>query len=131
MGRILAAGIAGSGLNALQAAAGSKIASPKVRAIAKGEWRGKDRSAIRSTGYVVDTLEAACWAVGTSKNFQEAVLKAVNLGDDADTVGAVTGQIAGAIWGLSAIPPHWIERLAWRDRLIETAEALWSVASGS
>lgn len=131
LGRILAAGIAGMGLDALEAAAGSKIASPKVCAIANGEWRGKDRPAIRSSGYVVDTLEAACWAVGTSKSFSEAVLKAVNLGDDADTVGAVTGQIAGAIWGLSAIPPHWIERLSWRDRLIEIGEALWGLAMAS
>jgi len=61
---------------------------------------------IRSTGYVVDTLQASIWATLNSNSFEEAVLKAVNLGDDADTVGAVTGQIAGSIYGYSNIPSH-------------------------
>ena len=52
----------------------------------------------------------------------------VNLGDDADTVGAVTGQIAGAIWGYTSIPNEWKERLAWRDRLIAAATALWELS---
>ena len=59
---------------------------------------------IKASGYVVDTLQSAIWAVENSSSFEMAVLKAVNLGDDADTVGAVTGQIAGAIYGYSSIP---------------------------
>ncbi len=94
------------------------FAAPKVKAIAEGGWRGKPRHQIKSSGYVVDTLEAALWAVGGSNTFEEAVLKAVNLGDDADTVGAVAGQIAGALWGLGAIPERWRNKLAWRDKFV-------------
>ena len=68
------------------------------------ELKGLDAAAIKSSGYVVDTLQAAIWAVQTTKSFEAAVLKAVNLGDDADTVGAVTGQIAGAMYGYSKVP---------------------------
>ena len=95
-----------------------------VRAVAAGSWRGKDRAAIRSTGYVIHTLEAALWAVGTTDSFEEAVILAVNLADDADTVGAVTGQLAGALYGLGAIPERWLERLAWRDRIVAAADGL-------
>ena len=63
-------------------------------------------SRIKSKGYVVETLQAAIWAVENSPSFNTAILKAVNLGDDADTIGAVTGQIAGAIHGYSQIPKH-------------------------
>ena len=68
------------------------------------ELKGLDAAALKSSGYVVDTLQAAIWAVQTTKSFEAAVLKAVNLGDDADTVGAVTGQIAGAMYGYSKVP---------------------------
>ncbi len=109
---VLAAGIAGEGKAALDAGAGVDLSAAKVRAVAGGSWRAKTRAEIRSTGYVVDTLEAALWSVSRSETFEEAVLMAVNLGDDADTVGAVTGQIAGAVWGLGAIPDRWRRRIA-------------------
>ena len=70
------------------------------------ELTGFSDVGIRSTGYVVDTLQASIWATLNSNSFEEAILKAVNLGDDADTVGAVTGQIAGSIYGYSNIPSH-------------------------
>jgi ADP-ribosyl-[dinitrogen reductase] hydrolase len=126
LARVLVGGIVGEGHAALDTGARIQWAAPKVAAIAKGEWRDKPRDFIRSSGYVIDTLEAAFWAVGSSLSFEEAVLKAVNLGDDADTVGAVAGQIAGAIWGYSAIPAHWRERIAWSGRLLDTADALVS-----
>jgi ADP-ribosyl-[dinitrogen reductase] hydrolase len=88
-------------------------------------WRSLSRETIRSSGYVVHTLEAALWAVDRSDSFEEAVLLAVNLGDDADTVGAVTGQLAGALWGESAIPERWIERLWWSERIRQAATALF------
>ena len=66
---------------------------------------------IRSTGYIVDTLEAAIWCLLTTDNYCECVLKAVNLGDDTDTVGAVTGGLAGLFYGLDNIPPIWKEKL--------------------
>ncbi len=88
-----------------------------VAEIASGSWRGKRRDEIASSGYVVHTLEAALWAVDKARSFEDAVLAAVNLGDDADTVGAVTGQLAGALWGASRIPAAWLEKLAWRRRI--------------
>lgn len=100
---------------------GHDLEMPKIRALATGKWKGKKRSQIKSTGYVVDTLEAALWAVDTTISWEEAVLLAINLGDDADTVGAVTGQFAGARYGLKAIPEVWVAKLAWSDRLIELA----------
>ena len=57
-------------------------------------------------------------------NFRNAVLLAANLADDADTVAAVTGQLAGAIYGLSGIPQHWLDQIAWKDRLLDTAQRL-------
>ena len=67
------------------------------------------------------TLEAALWCIDRSDDFAQAVLLAANLADDADTVAAVTGQIAGALWGLTGIRHDWLDRLAWRDRLENTA----------
>jgi ADP-ribosyl-[dinitrogen reductase] hydrolase len=99
-------------------------AEPSVAAIAGGSWRRKNRHSIRSSGYVVNTLEAALWCTDQSAGFSEAVLLAANLGDDADTVAAVTGQIAGALWGRNAIPRHWLERLAWCDDIGRRGERL-------
>ncbi|MDP4003287.1 ADP-ribosylglycohydrolase family protein [Methylobacterium sp. NEAU K] len=83
---------------------------------------------MRSSGYVIHTLEAALWAVSETTSFRDAVLLAVNLADDADTVGAVTGQIAGAAYGVSAIPEEWFKRLAWNARLAEVAEQLFGAS---
>ena len=66
---------------------------------------------IKSSGYVVDTLEAALWAVATTDNYRDAVLKAVNLGSDTDTVAAVAGGLAGIMYGMEGIPEEWIEGL--------------------
>lgn len=97
---------------------------PAVQAIAAGQWRGKPRDAIQSSGYVVHTLEAALWAVGRTSSFSEAVVLAVNLGGDADTVGAVTGQLAGALYGVAGMPQRWLDLLAWRPAILETADRL-------
>lgn len=69
------------------------------------------RDKIKSTGYVVDTFEAAMWCLLTTNSYEECLLKAVNLGDDTDTVGAVAGGLAGMIYGLEGIPNKWIEKL--------------------
>lgn len=66
---------------------------------------------IRSSGYVIDTIEAALWCVTTSNTYEETVLKAVNLGDDTDTTAAVAGGLAGIIYGFDAIPKEWIATL--------------------
>ena len=91
--------------------------SARMKAIAAGEWRGKSRQQIRSSGYVLDTLEAALWVVSQTSSFADALVLAVNLGGDADTIGAVTGQLAGALYGAAVIPPKWLTTLAWSDRI--------------
>ena len=76
---------------------------------------------IRSTGYVVDTLEAVVWALATTDTFKEALLKAVNLGYDSDTVGAVAGGLAGLYYGYNAIPEDWlaaIQRREWIEEML-------------
>ncbi len=97
---------------------------PAIAAIAAGSWRQKTRDQIRSSGYVLHTLEAAIWAVGTTTNFEEALILAVNLADDADTVGAVTGQLAGALYGASVIPDRWLHPVAWRSKIVEAADQM-------
>ena len=101
-----------------------------VAAIAAGSFREKTREEIASSGYVIHTLEAALWAVSRAESFREAVVEAVNLGDDADTVGAVTGQLAGAVWGRSGIPAPWLAKLAWRERLEGLAGRLFDLGAG-
>jgi len=86
--------------------------------------RNRQRSQVSASGLYKDTLEAALWAVTNTSTFEDAVIQAINLGDDADTVGAVTGQLAGAIYGESGIPDRWLDRLAWRNELREMAEKL-------
>lgn len=102
--------------------------APRVEAILRGSWRGKNRSEISSSGYVVHSLEAAVWAVSRTASFEEAVILAANLGDDADTVAAITGQLAGAVYGVSAIPAQWRERLAWNSRITNMADVLFDAS---
>lgn len=73
---------------------------------------------IKSSGYVIDTLEAAIWCVLITNNYKDAVLKAVNLGHDTDTTGAVTGGLAALIYGMDTIPTEWINALARIDDII-------------
>ena len=120
---LLADAIAGSPRAALLAPRPFEGA-PAVANIVAGSWRGCARDEIRSSGYVVHTLEAALWSVARTGNFRNAVLLAANLADDADTVAAVTGQLAGALYGLSGIPERWLDRVAWKDRLLEAAQRL-------
>ena len=77
---------------------------------------------IKSTGYVVDTLEAALWCLMSTDSYSECVLKAVNLGDDTDTVAAIAGGLAGALYGYDAIPFEWLNTLLRRDYLEEMCE---------
>ncbi len=81
-----------------------KSLHPLIKEIAAGSFQQKHPPAIRGSGWVVESLEAALWAFHNASSFEEAVLKAVNLGNDADTTGAVCGQLAGAYWGESGIP---------------------------
>jgi ADP-ribosyl-[dinitrogen reductase] hydrolase len=102
------------------------LRTDKIRTIAAGSYRTKRRDEIKGTGYVVDCLEAALWCFQTSESFEEAVLLAANLGDDADTTAAVCGQITGAHYGMKGIPARWLERLHMRREIEELAEQLWA-----
>ena len=80
------------------------------------------REEIRSSGYVVDTLEAATWCLLTTDSYRACVLKAVNLGGDTDTVAAVAGGLAGALYGYEAIPEAWRDTLIGREAIEEICE---------
>jgi ADP-ribosyl-[dinitrogen reductase] hydrolase len=88
-----------------------------IALILRGSYREKPQPRISSSGYVVHTLEAALWCFHHTDSLEEAVLLAANLGEDADTVAAVTGQLAGAFYGASAIPAPWLETLHAREQL--------------
>ena len=77
---------------------------------------------IKSTGYVVDALEAAVWSLITTDRFDQALLKAVNLGDDTDTVGAIAGGLAGLYYGYDSIPEDWLSAIKRREWIEEMCE---------
>ncbi len=98
--------------------------APKIAAIAAGSYRGKRRDRIVGNGYVVNSLEAALWSFATTDTFEQAILAAVNLGDDADTTAAICGQLAGAYYGVNAIPASWLAKLALRSEIEDLADRL-------
>jgi ADP-ribosyl-[dinitrogen reductase] hydrolase len=87
----------------------------EIDAVARGSFKLQQPPQIRGTGYVVDCLEAALWAFYNSNSFKEGCLLAVNLGDDADTTGAVYGPLAGAFYGDEGLPVEWYHKIARRD----------------
>lgn len=105
--------------------------APKIAALAGGSFKRKEPPAIRGTGYVVDSLEAALWAFHHSSDFREGALLAVNLGEDTDTTGAVYGQLAGAFYGEENIPAAWRDTIAQRQLMVELAEKLYAAAETS
>ena len=97
---------------------------PTIAAIAAGSFAHKSPPAIRGSGYVVESLEAALWAFYRGETFAEGCLLAVNLGHDADTTAAVYGQLAGAYYGADGILAAWRDRLAHRALIIDFADRL-------
>jgi ADP-ribosyl-[dinitrogen reductase] hydrolase len=91
---------------------------------------GRVEEDVSSSGYVVDTFEAALWAFAPRDGFADIVLRTVNLGDDADSVGAVAGQLAGARYGMIAIPTDCLDALAWQDKIVESARKLFLTSQG-
>lgn len=98
---------------------------PEIDEIAQGSFKHRNPPEIKGTGFVVRSLEAALWAFYHGDTFMEGCLKAVNLGDDSDTTGAVYGGLAGAFYGLGAIPDDWHNRIAHRDLITGFAEKLY------
>lgn len=98
--------------------------SPKVTEIANGHYRDKTELEIVGSGYVIKSLEAAVWCFWKTGSFEEAILKAANLGDDADTTAAICGQIAGAYYGEEGIPVGWLSKLHMCDEIRHLADQL-------
>jgi ADP-ribosyl-[dinitrogen reductase] hydrolase len=90
----------------------------------RDSWIKQPESGIRSTGYIIDTLEAALWAFFTTPSFEEGAIRVVNLGHDADTVGAVYGGLAGAYYGFEAIPARWMQAMRNKELLQTVSEGL-------
>ncbi len=101
------------------------VGAEKIAGIARAAYREKSKRDIRGSGYVVDSLEAAMWCFLRTDGFEDAILMAANLGDDADTTAAVCGQIAGAYYGARQIPAAWLERLAFCTEITDLAARLY------
>ncbi len=97
---------------------------PSVMQLANNEFVADED--IRGVGHVIMTLEAALWAVERTSNFRDAILKVVNLGEDADTTGAVCGMIAGAKYGYSSIPQEWKDQLFKEEMIVNYSEKLYN-----
>ncbi len=102
-----------------------QLLSAEVAEVAAGSFKRKEPPEVRGRGYVVASLEAALWAFHNSDSFEEGALLAVNLGEDADTTGAVYGQLAGAYYGEEGIPRSWRRKLAYRLLIEHFAEKLF------
>lgn len=77
---------------------------------------------IKSTGYIVDTLESAIWIFMNAKHYKEAIIASTNIGGDTDTIGAIVGSMAGIYYGFDSIPSNWLDKLQRKDYLIELVD---------
>ncbi|WP_221794903.1 ADP-ribosylglycohydrolase family protein [Oceanobacter mangrovi] len=107
------------------------LQTDSIREISSGAFIQKDSKQIEGSGYVVRSLEAALWCFFNSISFEEAILLAANLGDDADTTAAICGQLAGAWYGVEGIPAHWQKQLYWHDGIVELARQLVHKSTGA
>lgn len=103
--------------------------SKEIEEVAKGSFKEKEPPEIIGSGYVVKSMEASLWAFYNSNSFEEGLLKAVNLGDDADTTGAIYGQLAGAYYGFKNIPERWTKNVSKSRELAKMAKKLFYIKS--
>jgi len=96
----------------------------KFNRLLKEDITNIEEDNINSSGYVIDTLEASIWCILTTSSYKEAVLKSVNLGHDTDTTAAVTGGLAGLIYGVDSIPKEWIKVVVRKKCIVNLCE-LW------
>jgi ADP-ribosylglycohydrolase len=97
----------------------------KLTDVINGSFKRLNPPDIKGSRYVLKTLEAALWAFYSSNTFEEGCSMAVNLGDDADTTGAIYGQLAGAFYGETGIPMRWLSTVAHKDKIIEMADNIY------
>ena len=132
MGGLIAGAVRGANKDELLSASFSPVPgywqqhplAPEIAAVAEGSFKRKEPPAIKGSGYVVQSLEAALWAFHKADNFETGALLAVNLGDDADTTGAIYGQIAGACFGIENIPARWRAIIHRADMILHFAAGL-------
>ena len=91
-----------------------------TRTAARSEYRTREE--VNNSGWAVSTLEAALWAFNTTESFEDALVAAVNLGGDSDTIGAVCGQVAGAYYGFGSIPDRWVKAVKTWQKVDERIE---------
>lgn len=101
-----------------------RVLNIKVGIYEKDKLEDLDETEISSSGYVLHSLEASLWCLLTSNNYKETVLKAVNLGSDTDSTGAIAGGLAGIYYGYHAIPNEWIEVLARKNDIFNLCDKL-------
>lgn len=106
------------------------IELPYFKDLLSGQIANLPEDQIRASGYVVDTLTASLWCLLNSKSYRETVLRAVNLGEDTDTVGTVAGGLAGLHFGLRDIPEQWLSQLARRDDIARLFEDFAAALQG-
>lgn len=99
----------------------------EVATIVTGSFRNRSPPEIRNGGYVVSALEAALWAFYHSTDYETGVLLAVNLGDDADTIAAIYGYLAGAYYGIGSIPTRWTSSVVMKPLFDGIADQLYSI----
>lgn len=128
LGELIAKALSGKTKTEILGSSKTTFSEEKVRSIAAGKYMFKTREKITGSGYSVASLEAALWCFWRSESFESAILEAANLGDDADTTAAITGQLAGAFYGESGIPAQWLEKLHMRAEIKEMAVALLQAA---
>ncbi|WP_259754661.1 ADP-ribosylglycohydrolase family protein [Pseudomonas sp. GCEP-101] len=128
LAQVLANALAGQSKDELLTLSPERYSEPAIRELAAGSFRHKRREDVRGTGYCIASLEASLWCFWSTNSYAAAVLEASNLGDDADTTAAITGQIAGAYYGKQGIPAHWLARLHQRADIEEMALALLRAA---
>ncbi|WP_353929816.1 ADP-ribosylglycohydrolase family protein [Okeanomitos corallinicola TIOX110] len=116
-------------INALYSSGEYALEKPSFDRVFSGEIAQIPIEEINSSGYVVDTLEASLWCLLNSSSYAQAVLKAVNLGGDTDTTGAVTGGLAGIYYGWESIPNEWLEQIARKQDIMDLASRLSLVIS--
>lgn len=129
-GVLLAGALQGHAKEELRVRDSLPLTEPNVISIAQGAYLAKPANVICGTGYCVASLEAALWCFHHTTSFESAVLEAANLGDDADTTAAIVGQIAGAHYGIDAIPEAWRRKLHRADEIDSLARSLHVQAAG-